>query len=125
LNSATPYLYQEDLYKVPSPLVIILSRPWHNILEDEKALLAKILGSVRINIDSVTIVYQPNVEWEALAVFNPARVLIFGSQLSGDIKPYENVMLNGIAVIKADDLGNFDDTKKKSLWVALKQMFSV
>jgi hypothetical protein len=125
LSSATHHLYQEDLYRIPARVLVIIPRQWHSILDEEKALLAKILGSVRISIDSVTLVVQEKVNLEALAVFNPEKVLIFGSPLNVELRQYENAVLNGVAVIKADDLGSLDDNRKKSLWLALKQMFGV
>jgi hypothetical protein len=125
LSEAITHLYQEDLYKIPSSLTVIIPQQWHKILEEEKALLAKILSSVKVSMDSVAIVTQQHLDWEALAVFKPAKVLIFGSHVQADIKPYESTKLNGITLIKADDLATLDDTKKKSLWIALKQMFSV
>jgi hypothetical protein len=125
LSSAITHLFQEELYRVPANLAVIIPKEWHKILEEEKALLAKILGSVKLSMDSVLIVTQQNIDWDALAVLKPAKVLIFGSHMSGDIKPYESTNLNNITLIKADDLGMLDDNKKKSLWIALKQMFSV
>jgi hypothetical protein len=124
LNSLS-HLYHEDLYRIQSGVVVILARPWHNILESEKALLTKILGSVRTNVDSVTLLHQPEVSLDSLKAFNASKVLIFGSQLSTEIKPYEKAEFGAMAVVKADDLNLLDDLKKKSLWVALKQMFGV
>jgi hypothetical protein len=125
LSSAVTHLFQEELYCVPANLTVIIPKEWHKILEEEKALLAKILGSVKLSMDSVLIVTQQNIDWDALAVLKPAKVLIFGSNMPGDIKPYESTKLNNITLIKADDLSMLDDNKKKSLWIALKQMFSV
>jgi hypothetical protein len=119
------HLFQEDLYTIPPSLVIIVPKPWHNILEDEKALLTKILGSVIINMGSVTIQSQPKVSMEFLKAFNPGKVLIFGSAIDAEIHLYEKTVLNDITIIKADDLSQLDDVKKKNLWVALKQMFAL
>jgi hypothetical protein len=125
LSSQVSPLYQEELYNINASVVVVIPRPWHKFLEDEKALLAKILGSVRINIDSVVIVVQQSVTLEALSVLHPGKVLIFGVPTQPAFKPYENVNVNGIGVINADDLSSLDDLKKKNLWVALKQMFGV
>jgi hypothetical protein len=124
LNPLT-HLYQEDLYQIQPRVVVVLARPWHKILDDEKALLTKILGSVRTNIDSVTLVHQPEVSLDSLKTFNASKVLIFGSQMKIEIKPYEKAEFDSVAVVKADDLNLLDDLKKKSLWGALKQMFGV
>lgn len=125
MNSLAPHLYLEELYNITAPIVVIIPKPWHKFLEEEKALLAKILGSVKVNIDSVIIVVQQNVSLEALSVFNPGKVLNFGVPFQDDTRFYENVVLNGICVINADELSYLDDAKKKNLWMALKQMFSV
>jgi hypothetical protein len=125
MSSALEHLFQEDLYRVPAPVVIILNQPWHKILEEEKALLAKILASVRINIDSVLIRAEDRVTLETLQATNPARVLIFGSTVSPEIQAYERLSVNGISVVRADALGLLDENRKKNLWVALKQMFAM
>lgn len=125
MNSAAAHLFQEDLYQLPQSVVVILARPWQKISDEEKALLAKILGAVRVNIESVNIISQESVSIEALSVLNPGKVLVFGSSLQESIKPYENVLINGIAVLRADDFPALDDARKKTLWLALKQMFGV
>jgi hypothetical protein len=125
LNSLASHLYPEELYNITTPIVVIIPKAWHKFLEEEKALLAKILGSVKVNIDSVIIVVQQNVSLEPLLVFNPGKVLNFGVPFQGDTRFYENVVINGINLINADELSKLDDAKKKNLWIALKQMFSV
>jgi hypothetical protein len=124
-TTALEHLYQEDLYNIPGSLIVIVCRPWQKILEDEKALLAKILGSVKIGMGSVIVQSMPAVTLDSLRAFNPQKVLIFGASVEGDIKPYERTLVNGISVIKADDLDQLDDLKKKNLWIALKQMFGL
>lgn len=125
MSSALSYLYQEDLYTVPATVVVVIPRPWHNILDSEKALLAKILGSVRVSMDSVTIVSREAVTINSLHILKAQKVLIFGASVSGGINSYEHLNLEGISVIRADDFGALDDGKKKSLWLAMKQMFGV
>jgi hypothetical protein len=119
------YLFQEEIYQIPIPLMVVVSTPWHKILEEEKALLNKILGSVKVNTESVAIQYQPSVSLEKLQRLNPGKVLLFGCAVEPEIPPYENTVVSGISVIKADDLQQLDDARKKSLWLALKQMFGV
>jgi len=118
-------LYQEEIYSVPTPVIVVLPRVWHDILEDDRALLAKILGSVRISMDSVLIVTRNNISKDGLAALNPGKVLIFGVPVQEDIKPYEYIRLGSCEAIKADDLHQLDDAKKKSLWLALRKMFGV
>jgi hypothetical protein len=125
LSSPLSYLYQEDLYTIPAPVIVVLPRPWHNILDSEKALLAKILGSVRVSIESVNIVVQASFSVESLLALKAQKILVFGSSVSAGINSYEHVKLDGVSVIYADDLSALDDGKKKSLWLGLKQMFGV
>jgi hypothetical protein len=119
------YLYQEELYRVTPPVVVIFSRPWHRILDEEKTLLAKILGSVKLTIDAVSIRHMPELSIDSLQALRPAKVLIFGSAINPGISGYEHNVVSGVSVIRADELGELDDTRKKSLWTGLKQMFGV
>jgi hypothetical protein len=125
LSSLSQFLYQEDLYSIPAPVLVVVPRPWHNILDSDKALLAKILGSVRVNVDSVTILSQEKVSLDSVKAFKPRKVLLFGSQFSNGGSLYEHIVVDDVSVICADDFAQLDDGKKKSLWIALKQMFSV
>jgi hypothetical protein len=105
--------------------MIVVSKPWHEILDPERALLTKILGSVKISIDSVLIVSAQKLSEKILGVYKPDKVLMFGVSPETDLKSYERQTLNGVAMIKADDLSLLDDAKKKSLWIAMKQMFAL
>lgn len=118
-------LYQEELYKTSNAVMVVVPQPWHSILDSDKALLAKILGSVKISIDSVLIVNGPKLTEKILGAYKPEKVLLFGSAFETDLKPYERLVINGVSVIKADELGQLDDVKKKNLWMAMKQMFGV
>jgi hypothetical protein len=125
LTTPHEYLFQEDLYSIPASVVVVLAQPWHNILEADKALLAKILGSVKINIDSVVVTTQEQVSLNSLMRLKAEKVLVFGGNGLTEIKLYENVNANGMQIIKADALHALTDVTKKSLWMALKQMFAV
>lgn len=124
-STAIENIFQEELYRIPVPVVIIIPRPWHKILEDEKTLLAKILASVKLNIGSVAIMVREEVSPETIRNSNSEKLLVFGSKFLPDIKAYESVEIEGISVIRADDLGQLDEGRKKQLWVGLKQMFGV
>jgi hypothetical protein len=118
-------LYQEDLYTVRTSLLIVVARNWENISEDEKTLLAKILGSVRTNLSSAQVIVRPSLSIQSLKVLAPAKIIVFGSATEESITPYQNQSIDGISVIKADDFPQLDDAKKKNLWLALRQMFGV
>ncbi len=70
-------------------------------------------------------VSQPSLSQNSLLPFSPARVLIFGSETDEEIALYQQTPAQGFNVIRADDLTQLDDGKKKNLWIALRQMFGV
>jgi hypothetical protein len=119
------YIFTEDLYQVSGQVLLILPRPWHNILADDKAQLAKMLAAIKVNEASLVMWSQPTVSIESIKVFNPGKVLIFGSKVSDDIQPYVKTDLPGGTLVWADDISEWDDGKKKSLWLVLRQMFGV
>lgn len=125
MSQTAPYLFQEEVYRLPATTIVIVSSDWNSMPDDEKALMAKILSSVRVNLASVTILAQSSTSIEKLKTHNPSRILIFGSNVQPEVKPYECVQSNGFSVIRADALSKLDDARKKSLWLALRQMFGV
>jgi len=122
---ALSHLFQEELYRFSSPIIVVVSKGWDQYTGEEQLLLKKILTSVKVDINAVHIIVQSNLELKSLASYTPERVLIFGSQTSEDIPMYKDTPAQGFTVIRADDLGVLDDQKKKSLWLALRQMFGV
>lgn len=118
------HLHNEELYSIPQPMVIVMAKAWDRYSFEEKALLAKILGSVKVDISSVRIITREAIAMADISRLSSSKVLVFGSD-SPDIKPYENQPAQGFSVIKADDLSLLDDAKKKSLWLALRNMFGI
>jgi hypothetical protein len=117
-------LFQETLYQTPSRVMVVMQRNWDTYTPDEKILLAKILAAVKLELASVQIISQAVFSLPSVSAYAPSRVVIFGSTTEG-IKPYEAVQAQGLSVLKADDLSELDDSKKKSLWLALKTMFGI
>jgi hypothetical protein len=122
-TSLEQYLFTSELYDFNTPVVVILSKPWEMIGETEKALLSKILSSVRVSLDSICITTDSNVDLKKLFLAGTKKVLIFGSNTPQEITPYQVSTVVGMNIIKADDLDALDDSRKKSLWAALKYMF--
>ncbi|HEX8039058.1 MAG TPA: hypothetical protein VF490_07890 [Chryseosolibacter sp.] len=120
-----PSMFQEDLYYFTEPVVVILKRTWDAYSPNEQNLLRKILTSVKVDINAVRILAGPSVEWSAVAASGPSRVLIFGADTKEDLASYEAVAAHGFTVIRADDLGELNEEKKKILWNGLRQMFGV
>lgn len=118
------HLFSEDLYDAAPGIVIVLAKKWDEYAPEEKNLLSKILGSVKLSITSVHVISQTTFSPAAIAAFSPSKVIVFGSFSEG-LKAYEATTAQGFTVLKADDLPQLDDAKKKSLWLALKTMFSI
>ena len=118
-------LYGEDLYKIPGSVMIILSKSWDNITQEEKNQLSKILGAVKLNVESVQIITLQKITYDSFLHFSPSRIISFGVPFQPEIKPYEAIQTDKLVMIYADSLDSLDDPKKRNLWLALKVMFSV
>ena len=125
MNQATlKHLFQEELYRIPASILVILGREWDTYTSEDKTLLTKILASVKLQPDAVRFVVQNTLSLSTIALYNPSKVLVFGSS-DAEFKPYEASQVHGFWLIKADDLSQLDDAKKKNLWLALKTMFEL
>ena len=118
-------LYTEELYKVSSKVVVVIPKPWKDIVEDERVVLSKMLVAVKLSMAAVHIVCMPKFSLADFQAFPPQKVLVFGSVFNASSKLYEHLAIEGTSVILADALGQLDDAKKKSLWLALRQMFGI
>lgn len=105
--------------------MVVLPRPWNAYSSDDHHLLHKILTSVHVNPDTINIIVQPRLDLKKLAHFFPERVLAFGAEGEEGISLYQEVPAQGFTVIRADDLNQLDEQKKKNLWVALRKMFGI
>lgn len=122
-RSSLAYIFEEDLYSFSAPMLVVLARAWETYSDDERSLLEKILTSVKIDINAVHIIVEQDLKLEALRLFAPARVLIFGAETDEALAPYQDTAVHGFRVIRADDLHELNDERKKNLWLALRQMF--
>jgi DNA polymerase III psi subunit len=124
LNPIIENLYQEEIYHINKQVLIVVNRPWNDIQDNDKVLLSKILASVKVNIDAVRILHSESITLHELNAADADKVLVFGSKVRESVNDFEHTIINGISLIKADELSRLDDLKKKSLWGALKHMFS-
>jgi hypothetical protein len=122
-ESPLPYLFQEDLYVLPPKVTVILARPWSDYATEQRTLLSKILASVKLSMAGVQIISSGSFDIKSIPSQSTSNILIFGSRTEPSITPYQLNQAQGFSVIKADDLNELDDQKKKNLWVALKAMF--
>ncbi len=124
-NNSLESLYQEELYVLPSPLLIILSKPWANLTAEEITTLTRMINAVKLNLASVQVIVRKNFTVESLLPYSPKRVLAFGAALQSNTTVYENLSINDVSIIISESLDLLDDAKKKSLWTALKHMFGL
>ena len=103
-------------------MTIVLPRDLADYPEENRVLMSRILAAVDLTLSSVRIVTGKPVSIEEFASLRASKLLIFGSQAKGTTS-YNVIQAQGFSVIQADDLTDLDETKKKSLWKALKTMF--
>jgi hypothetical protein len=117
-------LYQEELYRLPGKVIVVISRPWEEITLDDRTLLSKILGSMKLTLASVQIKISQEFSIEDFYPLAPTYIIAFGATLKNSSnKKYEHLSIEDISVILADELNELDDLKKRSLWLSLKQIF--
>jgi DNA polymerase III psi subunit len=124
-ESALPYLFQEDLYVVPQKVAVVLAKPWTDYTAEQRTLLSKILASVKLSLSGVQILTAESFDLKLIPSGSASRILIFGSATLPSQIAYQPNQAQGFSVIKADDLTELDDQKKKNLWIALKAMFEL
>jgi hypothetical protein len=117
----------ESLYKISRPLLVLIDKPWTELSETDVQQLKRILEFIRVNLgiqqvnfDSVTIRHMPLQSKENLRV--DSTVLAFGHCIE-DIQNYMAVQHGSFRVIQAETLDRLTDETKKTLAVALKQLF--
>lgn len=118
-------LYQEEIYLVRPRTLVLLDKAWTDIPENERTLLTKILGSVKLSLATVQILHRESADLNELSALNAERVIAFGTRLSPVHKQYEYVPVDGYHVIVSHSLSALDDARKKNLWLALRQMFGL
>ena len=118
-------LYSEELYDFRAPVVVVVPRPWSEIGADHKMVLTKMLAAVKLSIDTVQVVHRNTFSLEELSPLQSGKILAFGVNLKTPAPLYQHISQNSVSLIVSDALDQLDDAKKKSLWLALRQMFGV
>ena len=124
-SNALENLYPEELYVLPSPLLIIVSKPWATLTTEELTTLTRMLNAVKLNLASVQVIVRVDFSVDELSAYSPTRILAFGSTLRSSSTLYDNLSFGNTSVIISESLDKLDDAKKKSLWGALKKMFNL
>ena len=117
------HIFTSALYRIRTGVVVVMSTPWSSLTPEEVTLFTKILGSVKLSLDSVRIIEAPAVDDSLVEIFNPPAILAFGATGPASLPRYQAGELNGIPLVLADAISDLDDARKKSLWGALRQAF--
>lgn len=125
MNTVEKTIYTEELYSIQPLPTVVITKPWLEVKDDEREQLIKILSALRLPIERVTIKFQPAFD---LSGWNekPAKLIYFGSLPAG-IAYYEVIDVNGISLVASESLEVLlgDDSARKRLWGALRQLFSI
>lgn len=116
-------LFQEEIYKINSKLLVVINKEWSEISTDECILLEKILKALKLNLASVQILAKPEFLPNDFRAFAPAKIIAFGSKLKNSQKMYEGIQIEETTVVVADALDQLDEVKKRNLWLTLRQVF--
>ncbi len=125
MESVNEYIFTEDIYKLEARPVVVINKPWKEVATEESGLLSKILGALRHSLDSVNIVYQPQLDVAQLNT-KPEHVICFGSGAKG-VALYEPIEANHVTIVVSESLADLikNDVARKQLWLALKKQFKV
>lgn len=118
-------LYTEELYLPLPKTTVVIPTPWIKVSEQERLLLSKILGSVKLSLDSVRIIEQPQFNLSTW-VEKPKKVICFSPAPSA-LSKYEVIEAEGTSMVLSNPITELipDDASKRKLWLALKQLFLV
>ena len=125
MTNSVDSIYTEELYNIAPQPTIILTKPWAEVHPPEREQLSKILLALKLSLERVTILYQPKLDLASLRV-KPERVIYFGPLPAG-LSHYEYIEAQGVALVASEDLEQLltNDSARKKLWTALKQLFSL
>jgi len=117
--------YTEDLYKIPGKNAIAINCRWSTVSVEERALLSKILGAVRLDLAAVQVIFTKELQMSEWAE-KPKRLIAFGLTIAG-VSKYEVITTPQTQLVLADSLSELmnDDGLKKKLWQCLKQLFTI
>lgn len=124
-------MFQEELYNIPQPVVVIIDQPWQDVSEAGRQLLAKILGAIelrpgqKLSLQAVQVVNQTSLQIDQL-VGAPEFVIAFTSVPSG-VPLYEVMRTPDKQVVASEPLHKLisSDDGKKRLWQALRAQFGM
>jgi len=116
------YLYQEEIYKINPKFLVVIDKPWPEVTGDEKILLEKILNALKLTLASVQILTRAEFSIEDFRAYSPSFILAFGSKLRNSDTMYNEIKVNETTIVVSDALDQLDETKKRNLWLTLRQV---
>ncbi len=129
-GTLTETIYQEELYHIELPAVVIITKAWNEISTEEKEQLQKIADALtkrispKLRLDAFQIIQQAKFDLGAIHPA-PARVIYFGPAISG-LNQYELISVNQSKVVLSASLDELlkDEPARQKLWKALQQLFA-
>ncbi len=116
--------FAEELYNLPPKVIVMIPRLWDEVNEEERRLLARILGAVKLSLDGVQILVTEKFVLADVLIFSPRFIISFGVAVEPRLDIYEVRNNDGIATLQSESLDQLDEFGKKRLWKALRQMFN-
>ncbi len=128
---AAAAIYQEELYHIPQPVVVIIDKPWKEVSEPERQLLSKILGAIeirpghRLSLLAVQIVTQSTLAVNQLTG-HPTHIIAF-SPVPPGVPLFEVIKTPDYQLVASEPLHQLilNDDGKKRLWGALRAQFGM
>jgi DNA polymerase III psi subunit len=129
-NTIYETIYQEELYHIEVPAVVILNKQWNELTSEEKEQLQKIADALtkRINpklrLDAFQVIQQAKFDLGSIQP-SPKRVIYFGSAVTG-LNAYELIEVNTTKVVLSESLDDLlkNEVARQKLWKALQQLFT-
>jgi DNA polymerase III psi subunit len=118
-------LYAEELYYPAPKTTVVIATAWNKVAEEERQLLSKILGSVKLSLESVRIVEQTQFNLSSWTE-KPKKLICF-SPAPNALAKHEVIEVEGTSLVLSNSLTELipDDATKRKLWLALKQLFLI
>ena len=122
-DPALENIFLEEIYQVPPKTAIIISNAWSEVKDDQRLLLSNILLAVKLSLDSVRIIHQPQFDLMTLGE-KPTRMIAFLAPPKG-LALYEVIHTRETSVVFSEPLENLnsDEGAKRNLWSSLRALF--
>jgi DNA polymerase III psi subunit len=125
MENVNEYIFSEEVYQLTPKPVVVVNKPLKEVSAEESGLLSKILAAIKHSLDSVNIVYQPQLDVAQFS-FKPEAIICFGSGAKG-LGLYEPIEANQVSIVLSESLTDLlkNDASRKLLWQALKKQFKM